>query len=153
MSCTLNPRLSPELLVSLAEVHAQSFASSWSVEILRQTVEVPFRHLVIIEQNDQLVGFLIFQAVADIAELITIAVAQNTRCQGLGKRLIDAMGTACLALSINQALLEVDENNKGAICFYEKLSAVKIFTRKDYYHLENNQKSDAYIYKLIFPLD
>jgi ribosomal protein S18 acetylase RimI-like enzyme len=60
------------------------------------------------------------------AELIYLAVDPQQRSGGRGRQLVDAFRSALAALQVPAFELSVDEDNRAAISFYEKLGFVVV---------------------------
>ncbi|MFN4204578.1 MAG: ribosomal protein S18-alanine N-acetyltransferase [Tabrizicola sp.] len=90
-------------------------------------------------------GFLLARAVADEAELLTIAVAPEARRLGLGRRLVARfLYQARLRVAL-RALLEVAADNAAAIALYESSGFCPAGTRKGYYRTDSGERIDALV--------
>lgn len=82
------------------------------------------------EQEGQVVGFLVSRRLGDReAEILNLAVAQDFRRQGAGRRLMDAF----LGARPGEVFLEVRESNGPARRFYERLGFEVVTKRLQYY--------------------
>lgn len=79
------------------------------------------------------VGHAVASIVADIAELQRIAVDPAHRRTGLASELLDAVVLAARDRGADRLLLEVREDNAGAISFYAARGFVEIDRRRRYY--------------------
>ena len=71
------------------------------------------------------------------ADVQTIAVAENTRRQGVGRILISALIAEARARGVVELFLDVRADNLGAQALYESLGFIAIDTRPGYYHSDN----------------
>ncbi|GAA1155094.1 GNAT family N-acetyltransferase [Nocardioides aquiterrae] len=79
------------------------------------------------------VGHAVASVVADIAELQRIAVDSAHRRTGLASRLLDAVVGAAREGGADRLLLEVREDNAGALAFYAARGFVEVDRRRRYY--------------------
>ncbi len=127
-----------EDLPKLAEIHAQSFSQDWSEEELARLQGQEGVSLRVARRASPYgtrtpLGFVIIRAVADEAEVLTIAVHPRHRGRGIAKKLMeDAMfrlySDRCASL-----FLEVDASNESALLLYKSLGFKQVGERKGYY--------------------
>ena len=84
--------------------------------------------------NDICVGYLTSNIVLDECSLLKIIVDKNYRKKGVGGELISFLESQLKAKGVTNILLEVREDNVGAISLYEKCCFVKQGIRKNYYN-------------------
>lgn len=78
-------------------------------------------------------GFIVWRAVADEAELITIGVNPDLRGTGIATALLGIMESELKKLNVNKIFLEVAENNTPARRLYENNDYKQIAVRPKYY--------------------
>eukprot|EP00644_Phytophthora_capsici_P015859 jgi/Phyca11/10388/fgenesh1_pm.PHYCAscaffold_49_\ len=103
------------------------------VEWLTQAVRLEKKHntLVLAVQAAAVHGYILFRRNGVEGHVDRIAVAQNHRRQGVGRRLLQA---AIATLQTNRSLvLEADTVNVGAIALYESQGFERTTVRVDYY--------------------
>ncbi|WP_197917002.1 ribosomal protein S18-alanine N-acetyltransferase [Thiosulfatihalobacter marinus] len=115
---------------ALAALHDAAFpdARGWTTEEFSDLLASP--HVFLVDCDD---GFAIGRAVADEAELLTIAVAPTARRQGLGRILLARFEAAAEARGARRVFLEVAADNSPAQALYESAGYVRIGTRPAYY--------------------
>lgn len=115
---------------ALAALHDAAFpdARGWTTEEFSSLLASP--RVFLVECND---GFAIGRAVADEAELLTIAVAPTARRQGLGRILLARFEAAADTHGARRVFLEVAADNSPARALYESAGYVRIGTRPAYY--------------------
>ncbi len=91
------------------------------------------------------VGFALGRAVADEAELLTIAVDPGARRKGHGCRWLRAFAAEAEKRGAVQAFLEVDETNTAARALYAKEGWRAVGRRKGYYRPPGGGASDALV--------
>ena len=126
----------------MAALHARCFTSPrpWVAQEFAAIVSNPLC-FTLIESN----GFLIGRAVADEAEILTLAVdAQARRC-GLAAKLVQGFLTEALNRRAASAFLEVAANNDAAISLYLQAGFAKVGLRQGYYVRPNKPAIDAVV--------
>ena len=82
-------------------------------------------------------------------EILLIYVCKNFRKKGIGTKLLKKIEENKNKLCLKKIYLEVSKNNTEGISFYNKMNFKKIYTRKNYYYI-NNKKIDAEVYSKNF---
>lgn len=101
-------------------------------------------HVMVMEQDNQVIAFCILQPVLDEANLLLMATHPDFQGRGYAFTLLNhAIDT--LPNSPVQIFLEVRESNVAAIRLYEKTGFHQIDVRKNYYPLPNGAKENAMI--------
>lgn len=132
--------MSPE---ALSQLHAAcfTFPRPWS--------EAEFSGLLtqdgVFLETDADRGFLIGRVVLDEVELLTLAVAPDTRRQGIARALVDLFETRARTLGARRAFLEVAHTNTPACGLYESCGFRHIATRPGYYSSPDGRNIDALI--------
>jgi [ribosomal protein S18]-alanine N-acetyltransferase len=108
---------------------------AWSRALVEEGVagELPTVRYLVAEEGDDVVGHAVVSVVADISELQRIAVDPFHRRDGLATRLLDAVVVLARDEGADRLLLEVREDNHGAIAFYAARGFVEIDRRPRYY--------------------
>ncbi|WP_417668337.1 ribosomal protein S18-alanine N-acetyltransferase [Roseibium sp.] len=127
-----------EDLPRMAEIHARSFAHAWDADELARMLGQEGTFALVVRRPQgtspsKVLGFILIRAVADEAEILTVAVDPQSRSGGLaGKLLKEATfrlyGDRCEAL-----FLEVDAANEPALRLYKAAGFRKVGERKGYY--------------------
>ena len=92
----------------------------------------------------RLLGFLVARHLAPEWELENIAVAPDTRRQGIGERLLNALLTRAKETNSEVVFLQVRESNTAAMRLYEKAGFHQTGRRKSYY---TQPQEDAILYR------
>ena len=110
-------------------------ADAWSESLVREGVvgNLPTISYLVAEVDGAVVGHATASVVADIAELQRIAVDPAHRRTGVASELLDAVVDAARAGGADRLLLEVREDNAGAIAFYAARDFVEVDRRRRYY--------------------
>lgn len=120
-------------LPALVAIEQDSFMSPWSPEMFAGEIGVRFGWgTVAVDGSGEVVGFLIGRRYPDMWHLMDLAVAKGSRREGVARALV--RGFVAAADSAGQpVLLEVRENNSGALSLYESEGFVSLSVRKRYY--------------------
>ena len=110
-------------------------ADAWSPALVAEGVAgtVPTLQYLVAEVDGVVVGYAAASIVADVAELQRIAVDTGHRRQGLATALLEGVLAAAREGGADRLLLEVREDNAGAIGFYATRDFVEIDRRPRYY--------------------
>ena len=100
------------------------------------------------EQNGNVVGFIIGRQVGDEWEIENIAVTGTARRRGLGSRLVGELLDLARSRGGKSVFLEVRESNRAARSLYEKWAFIEVRRRKTYYQ---NPAEDALVLQFKFP--
>jgi ribosomal-protein-alanine N-acetyltransferase len=143
------------LATALAGIHAVAFAAEgrpWSApEVLallnEPVVALRLAHREGGEPGAGLipVGFALYRAVADEAELLTVAVMPESRRQGIGSALLGACEAGAHAKGACRMFLEVARGNAAARGLYDRAGFREIGRRKAYYAYPDGGRDDALV--------
>ncbi len=116
------------MLNNLANLHQQCFPHKpWGVndfaDLKKSGCEI------IASQN----GFIVWRAVADEAEIITIGVAPNARRSGIAAAMLGIMEADLKKHGVKHIFLEVAADNAPARALYEQNGFVQVGVRPGYY--------------------
>ena len=132
----------------LAHLHASSFSRFWREDEFKTLLLSPqcTALMAIDDETGEPAGFVLVQAAADEAEILTLAVVPHARRKGVASTLLAAMpGLLARNEGIKQLFLEVGESNFAARHLYEKNGFVTRGLRKDYYSGCDGQPDHAII--------
>ena len=108
---------------------------AWSRALVEEGVagELPTILYLVAEDGDDVVGHAVVSVVADISELQRIAVDANRRREGLATRLLEEVALLARREGADRLLLEVREDNAGALAFYAARGFAEIDRRPRYF--------------------
>lgn len=120
--------------IHLLEQSGFDRAQQWSREAWRAELENADR-LVLVRHDarGQVVGVATFSLAADMADLLRVIVAPDSRGRGIGGSLVRAGMDWAKAVGARRMLLEVEPGNAPAVRTYEKLGFSTLDRRRDYY--------------------
>ena len=127
-----------ELARALAALHAEAFETPWSAQAFADLLD---QAGVVLEGAED--GFILIRAVAEEAEILTLAVRPSARRQGLGGRLVKAASRRAVELGASRMFLEVAEDNAPARGLYGALGFEAAGRRPRYYSRAEGPAVDA----------
>lgn len=127
----------------LASLHARCFVTPapWSAADFGAFLADPLVFLLV--EGDA--GFLLGRAVAGEAELLTLAVAPESRRLGLGRKLVSRFLYQARLRGAEAAFLEVSAENPAAISVYESVGFSRSGQRRGYYRAADGSRIDALV--------
>jgi ribosomal-protein-alanine N-acetyltransferase len=136
---------SPEHAAELANLHAGLFDAPWDAAAFTNLLSHPgsTAFLARVGAPQQTTGFILGQLAADEAEILTLGVGKASQRNGVGRRLVDALGRAAKRAEAKRLFLEVAEDNGPALALYRKLGFAEVGRRKGYYEREGGPAQDA----------
>ena len=135
------------ILMSFAS-HATTSAN-WTEQQYVATFSNPQHHVcLVVEDESQVVGFVVARMLGHEWEIENIAVAGRARRRGLATRLMGELMERARARGAQEIFLEVRESNQAACALYEKWAFELAGRRKSYY---KNPQEDALVYRFSFP--
>lgn len=129
----------PAVIARLATIHASAFPEVWGETAFADLLAQPGVFALATDA-----GFILCRAVADEAEIVTLAVSPAARRQGQARALIAAARELLGSLGVVSFFLEVARGNDAARALYDGLGFEAVGLRKAYYA----DGSDAVVMRL-----
>ena len=128
---------------AVAAIEQATFARPWSRESFRQelTRNAVARYLVA-EEEGKILGYAGAWVILDESHITNIAVLEEARGRGIGRKLTSGLLQILSNLGAVYATLEVRVSNVRAQNLYKSLGFISVGKRKRYYE-DNNE--DAYL--------
>lgn len=117
----------------MAAHHALSFDDPWSAESFARMLGMPGTYGYLAAEGDEVVGFILMRALADEAEILTIAVDPNHRRKSIGRILLDESILEARTRGASEMFLEVAQNNDAALALYTACGFTQMGRRAGYY--------------------
>ena len=124
----------------LADLHAHAFDAPWDAEAFDGLLDQP--GVLALEAAD---GFILIRAVADEAEILTLAVRPSARQAGLGLRLVEQASVDAVNRGATRLFLEVAEDNVAARALYARAGFSEAGRRAGYYGRRDGSRIDALV--------
>lgn len=131
---------------TVAEIEFKSFSLPWTLEDFWHEVLNKDSESIVAEIDGQVVAYACVWISFDEADVANIAVAENFRGQGIGKKLFAEIIRRVKLRGVNALTLEVRVSNTAAIKLYESFGLRSVGVRKKYYC---NPEEDALIMWLL----
>ena len=129
----------------LAQLHAQAFDRPWNAGEFRALLEQRGVGALAVEEDEDLLGFILVRTVAGEAEILTLAVAPQARRRGVGAALVEAAAGAAQALGAEAMFLEVAADNAAALALYRRAAFAVAGRRPGYYARAGGPAMDAVV--------
>jgi [ribosomal protein S18]-alanine N-acetyltransferase len=131
-----------------AQWRREEYERLFAPEVANAQAPTNARALLVVEQDGQVMGFIVGRAVAGEWEIENVAISGSARRRGLGSHLLGEFLNLVRARGGREIFLEVRESNRAARELYEKWAFEEAGRRKDYYQ---NPTEDALVFRLSFP--
>lgn len=110
------------------------FHPGWSKSHFQYELnENPFSFLYVLEDNNELIGYVGFWVMFEQAQITTVAIKKSEQKQGLGMQLMEFALERIKQEHCEQITLEVRKSNVVAQKLYEKLGFTYCGVRENYY--------------------
>lgn len=142
------PEISPMSerdISEIAELEKECFSEPWSEKSLKEELTNETARFYVLRDNEKLLGYIGANNICDEVYITNVAVSENARGKGYGKRLVNHLIKQCELENALFATLEVRKSNKNAIALYEKCGFKKVGERKNFY---SKPTEDGLIYTL-----
>ncbi len=123
-------------------IEEQCFEFSWTeddfIRCLRQRNCIGM----VAEQDEQVVGFMIYELHKNRLHVLNFAVAQHARRQGVGRAMVGKLLSKLSHERRNRIMLEVRETNLDAQLFFKQIGFRAVSVLRDFYE---DSDEDAYL--------
>ena len=122
------------------------FDDFWNYNILKSALQNPNNILLVVKENENIVGFTCINIILDEATIENIVTKKNMRNKHIASNLMEEIIKICKEKHLSSLTLEVNKSNLPAIKLYQKFNFKNVGLRKKYY----NNIDDAIIMSLFF---
>ena len=130
-------------LPDILKLESECFNEPYSKELLLREVTLPITRIFVAQKGEEVVGYVFGWVVGETGELNRIAVKEELRKKGVGKRLLKEFIERIKEEGVKELFLEVRKSNTPAINLYKSFGFREVGRRKGYYKDE-----DALVFKL-----
>jgi ribosomal-protein-alanine N-acetyltransferase len=127
---------------ALAAIHAEAFDHPWDAASFSALLGSPG-----VLALAEAAGFILIRAVADEAEVLTLAVRPGARRRGLARRLLQAAEDHIIRRGVESLFLEVAADNHPALALYRDAGFEPSGRRAGYYARTDGAAVDALVLK------
>jgi ribosomal-protein-alanine acetyltransferase len=119
---------------AIVAIERESFGDdAWSDTLVDLELTAPGRVVVAAEEDDALVGYASAAVIADVADLIRIAVRPDARRSGTARALLGSLRELAAERGAERMMLEVADTNEPALGFYVASGFAEVARRRNYY--------------------
>ena len=120
-------------LDAICAIETASFSDPWSRESFEAAFESPLCEFIIAKDEGETVGYALFSALYEDAEVMSLAVLPSKRRCGIGRALLRRIIERAKSDGAETLFLEVRESNAAAIALYESFGFEEIRRIRRYY--------------------
>ena len=131
----------------LASIHQECFKKSWGTNSFAALISCNLNLCWLVTKSLP-IGFIVVRVIHKEAEILTLAVREKYRRNGVASALVKHSFYEIKKLHVNVCYLEGEENNTGAKQLYQKEGFSQIGVRKKYYRYDNDHSEDAKVMSL-----
>jgi ribosomal-protein-alanine N-acetyltransferase len=128
----------------MSVVHAGAFDAPWNAAELADLLRSPGVFALAVEADQSMAGFVLCRAVAEEAEILTLAVSPVHRQRGMATFLVRAAAEMAQTLGASIMFLEVATDNLPALRLYGA-SGFRPAGRRASYYERNGEWVDALV--------
>ena len=157
VSATLRPMQKADVF-AIVPVQADLEVNPWSTKQWHEAYQHTDDAWVVVDKslpypmtNGLLIGYAIYQAVLEQAELLNFGIRKEYQGRGLGRDLLEST-LSLLPDSVTEVLLDVRRSNVPARNLYTKVGFQEVAERRDYYPVAGGSREDAIIMKKMLPI-
>lgn len=129
----------------IAMLHARLFDQPWDEGAVGSLLSQPSSLALVGQLEDSLAGFVMAQAAADEAEILSIGVDPTVQRQSIGRKLLEALIEELRRRGSTRLFLEVAVDNPAAVALYQALGFREAGRRPSYYARVPGPSADALI--------
>lgn len=133
-------------LADVAALERSAYLFPWTEGIFRDCVRVGYVCRVL-EIAGGIAGYGVLSAGAGEAHILNVCVAEEFRCRGFGRHMMQHLIERARGLGVRDAYLEVRPSNTTAIRLYQSMGFEQVGIRRGYYQATLGRE-DAVVLKL-----
>ncbi|MGQ0561881.1 MAG: ribosomal protein S18-alanine N-acetyltransferase [Gemmatimonadota bacterium] len=114
-------------------IELATFTMPWSEATFRGLLRRTDSDLLVADWDGRIVGYSVFWAVTDQGELGNVAVTQEYRGRGIGRKLVEAVLERAVERGVREIFLEVRKSNQCAQNLYRTFGFQEVGKRRNYY--------------------
>ncbi len=142
-----------EMLEAVAAIEAMvQLQEPWSYKTINDLLQQDSIKLMLMTDtnNDEVVGYCLYQVLFEQAEIFRIGTHPNYQRQGIASQIFARLNEELKNQQVEALLLEVRADNIAAIALYEQQGFTIIHSRKGYYQVGLQSAIDALIMQRIY---
>jgi ribosomal-protein-alanine N-acetyltransferase len=128
---------------AVVAIETEAFSSPWRRETFLELIDRPTAELlVMVHEEEGVVGYAVLWCVLDQGELANVAIASRMRGRGLGRALLSRVLEVGKSRGVETVFLEVRKSNAPALGLYRRFGFSEVGQRRGYY---DHPREDACI--------
>lgn len=131
-------------LVRVMAIERVSFEFQWSEEEFRNYLRTRNCIGLVVECDEQVVGYAVCELLSDRIHVLNFAVAPEWRRRGVGRQLVAKLKEKLSAHRRTRLVLEVRERNLDAQRFFRAMGFRAVAVLRGHYH---DSPEDAYVFR------
>jgi ribosomal-protein-alanine N-acetyltransferase len=135
-----------------SELHRDAFGPMgervWTRQDIAELLASPGVSGLLLQADGRGIGFVLWRAAADEAELLTIAVHPSHRRRGAGRALLGAVVDHLRTAGVRRLFLEVGVDNPAASALYDQAGFQPVGRRAAFYGRGQAPAADAIVMRL-----
>jgi len=124
---------------AVTDIERDTYDFPWSASIFRDCLLAGYTS-VVLDRNNDVVGYAIMSVAAGEAHLLNICVAREFRGQGAGKRLLQHLLRRARIFDAERIFLEARPSNTPALGLYHALGFDALGVRQGYYKAQDGNE-------------
>lgn len=133
--------IEPSDLPTILSIESQCFEFPWPEDELRRVLSLPNCFGIAAVVDGLIAGYIIYETHSDRIHIVSIAVHQSERRQGIGSILVEEL-VEQLSTHRSRILVDVRETNLAAQLFFRSLGFKAVCVIGDFYE---ETEEDAYV--------
>lgn len=124
----------------------------WTSQVINDLLEQDSIILMVVisTSENEVIGYCLYQALFEQAEILRIGTHRDYQRQGIASRIFARLNEELQTSQVESLLLEVRADNTAAIALYEQQGFAVIHKRKNYYQTAHQPAVDALIMQRIY---
>ncbi len=144
--CVIDNVKAHGLYCELSEVEKYYLGKAWSLMSFEDQIRCGLGYACFLKGNGQLTGFILYQKIFEVLEIILLISSVKHRRQGIMSFLMMHLIEEYNQTEVKEVWVDVHVDNNPAIEFYKKMDFLLVGERNHYYH--SKDKSLLYSFKM-----
>lgn len=121
-------------MIQLLDKYDENFFIKKENQIIKNAfLNNPFIKCIVCYDNDEVIGYLLFEYIYDRIEIDDFYVDTNKRNNGIGSSMLEYLISYSIKKKVKNITLEVKSNNYVALQIYKKYGFISVAKRDKYY--------------------
>jgi ribosomal-protein-alanine N-acetyltransferase len=133
-------------IVKISDLEEKCFAQPWTYQMLADSFLSDNFISLLCEDEGKIVGYGGIVYASDMADLVNIAVDENYRKRGIGRKMLDTLTSLAEEKGVKKLFFEVRVSNNSALFLYLKSGFTGQYVRPRYYP---NGEDAIVMYKIL----